>query len=239
MEIFGVKIPGDLMIVILAILGILGGIKYLTWRFKMSAFYWIYHTIRKALKEEPLEEMDFKEYRMDDDIQKIDENFDKADFLKTVENVLRQYCKAMSENEHRLLLSFETPNLFQRHKGQIEYNKKAQIKDVHKLQEFLGAKFVQVKMEQNKLVVEARANMFRYKLNKNGSLLSGSQSDLRKLIYQMIFVKQAGQKEVDERVNCPNCGAPHEVHSAGICQYCGTMIVTLKDNWLLDDLKQM
>lgn len=238
MDKVGTTIPLWLIITILVIVLIIVGIKYLAWRVQSSAYYYIYRTIMRLLKEEPLEQMDFKEYRMEEEIQKIDAGFDQVEFLKTVENVMRQYCKAMSENEHRLLLSFETPNLFQRHKARIEQNKKAKVRDVHGLQEILGSKFLRVSPDKNRLTVEVRTNMFRYKVNQNGTLLSGSQSDLRKLIFVLTFHKAPSAKERMEEVNCPNCGAPHSVHSAGICEYCGSMIVAFKDNWLLDDLQQ-
>lgn len=239
MEILGVHIPWSLIIAILIILVIWGGIRYVYWRLQTSAFAFIYRTIRNLLREEPISQMDFKEYRVDDEIKKIDKNFEKTDFLKMVENALRQYFKAFSENEHRLLLSFETPALFQRHKAQIEQNKKNKMKEVYRLQQIVGTKVVGVNTEKNRLTAEVICNLFRYKVNQNGTTISGSQTDLRKVSYVMTFHKAKTEKEIHDSVNCPNCGAPHSIHSAGICEYCGSMIVTFKDNWLLDDLKQI
>ena len=243
MNIFGMDIPWSLIlfiIVLFVLLLILTAIQAIKNQIRNSGFHLLYHFIRKALKEEPLDKMDFKEYRIDDDIKKIDPNFNQDTFLKTVENVLRQYCKAFSENEYRLLLSFETPALFQRHKTQIIQNEKNKVKDIHQLHRILGAKFVGVRPAQKKVTAEVVADMGRYKINQNGVLVSGSKSDIRKRTYVMTFYKAAETEEaVEKGVNCPNCGAPHTIHSAGICEYCGSMIVALKDNWLLDDLKQM
>ena len=36
--------------------------------------------------------------------------------------------------------------------------------------------------------------------------------------------------------NCPNCGAPTQITSAGQCEYCGSVITTGEHDWVLTDI---
>ena len=242
MEIFGVYIPSGVLAAVIVVGSAWIGGRYLYRRVRNSTFGYLMRAANRALKEEMAEDggIDFKEYNIKEEVKKLDEEFDWDEFLRRVEDAFRKYCQAMSENDNRLLKSFETDLLFQRHNAIIQANKKERIRDVYKIHDYLGAKILQAKQQkQGHLTVEVRAGICHYKINENGTLLSGNQSDSRKEVYHLEFSKEATKKEKKESVNCPNCGAPHLVQSAGICQYCGTMIVTFKDNWLLCDLKKM
>lgn len=35
--------------------------------------------------------------------------------------------------------------------------------------------------------------------------------------------------------NCPNCGAPLEISSSGVCEYCGSVVTTGQYTWVLTD----
>ena len=39
--------------------------------------------------------------------------------------------------------------------------------------------------------------------------------------------------------NCPNCGAPTEITSAGQCEYCGSVITTGEHDWVLSDIRSV
>ena len=242
MEIFGIYISSELLVAMIVILSIWIGVTHIYRRIRNSAFGFLMRMVSKALRQEMAEDggMDFKEYDIKEEVKKLDQDFDWDDFLRRVEDAFRKYCQAMSENDNRLLKSFETDLLFQRHNAVIQTNKKNNVRDVYKIHEYLGAKILQARQQKKgHLTVEVRASICRYKTNMNGTLLSGNMTDSRKQVYHLEFSKEREKQEKKESINCPNCGAPHLVQSAGICQYCGTMIVTFKDNWLLCDLKNM
>ena len=59
--------------------------------------------------------------------------------------------------------------------------------------------------------------------------------------YEMVFNRKAGLKtEAGKKgtsiTNCPNCGAPTEVTSAGQCTYCGSVITNGEHDWVLTDI---
>jgi len=38
---------------------------------------------------------------------------------------------------------------------------------------------------------------------------------------------------IEKVINCPNCSAPVDVNSAGVCEYCGSKIVAENTNWVM------
>ena len=110
MEIFGVYIAPELLTAIIVILAIWIGGSYIRRRIRNSAFGFLMRMASKALRQEMAEDggMDFKEYDIKEEVKKLDQDFDWDDFLRRVEDAFRKYCQAMSENDNRLLKSFET-----------------------------------------------------------------------------------------------------------------------------------
>ena len=50
------------------------------------------------------------------------------------------------------------------------------------------------------------------------------------------------RKALDESAkleNCPNCGAPLDINSAGICKYCNAKIVSENTKWVLTEKKAL
>ena len=42
---------------------------------------------------------------------------------------------------------------------------------------------------------------------------------------------------MSKKLNCPNCGAPLNMTSAGKCEYCGSIVSTGVHDWVLSDLE--
>lgn len=91
------------------------------------------------------------------------------------------------------------------------------------------------------LTVYLNARMIDYQTDeKTGNILRGDKSTRWDLRYKMKFVRSVGSKTKDESSthnghNCPNCGAPLEMTSSGICDYCGSVVTTGQYTWVLTD----
>ena len=60
--------------------------------------------------------------------------------------------------------------------------------------------------------------------------------------YIMTFNRKVGVKTKaglsnKSTTNCPNCGAPTTVTSAGKCDYCKSVITTGEHDWVLSDIR--
>ena len=49
---------------------------------------------------------------------------------------------------------------------------------------------------------------------------------------------KVNQVQKVNKKNCPNCGAPTQITSAGKCEYCGSVITTGEYNWCLSNLER-
>ena len=71
-----------------------------------------------------------------------------------------------------------------------------------------------------------------------GNITGGARTTLWQMIHTLTFMRKLGVKtRVEENGmhtdNCPNCGAPTKVDTAGVCEYCGSQITSGSFNWML------
>ena len=72
-----------------------------------------------------------------------------------------------------------------------------------------------------------------------GSSYTGEQ--LNELIKNQKIIDEQKESEgtaFDEHAvvyTCPNCGAPLEISSSGVCEYCGSVVTTGQYSWVLTD----
>lgn len=249
MEIFGKTIPIGwivtaviVIVILVSILMLVFYLRRLVYQFKSSAWRLGWSMLEKVLREELKEDkIDFKEFNPEEELKQKDPDFDREVFLQMAEDCFQKYCKCMSTNDSRLLKTFETDSLFQKHHQVIEANKRERVKHIHNVYRYWGGSILKIEMGKSPRVkVEVRADVQRYRSDLSGYPLAGYVNDAKTEIYHLTFTKNFRKKDTNEEtnqsVNCPNCGAPHQIHTAGFCEYCNTMIVVKKDSWQLSDL---
>lgn len=83
--------------------------------------------------------------------------------------------------------------------------------------------------------------MIDYQVDElTGNIIRGDKYTRWDLRYKMKFVRSVGTKTKEETDknnghNCPNCGAPMEISSSGVCDYCGSVVTTGQYSWVLTD----
>lgn len=78
---------------------------------------------------------------------------------------------------------------------------------------------------------------------KTGRILEGTDQQFRHSQYLITFIRKAGHTtqvggEMQAR-NCPNCGAPLEITSAGRCAYCGSIITNEDHDWVIAAMRRV
>lgn len=77
--------------------------------------------------------------------------------------------------------------------------------------------------------------------DKTGNIVRGDKNTRWDFRYKMKFMRSVGVKtrSADENNmtghNCPNCGAPLQISSTGVCEYCGSTVTTGLYSWVLSD----
>ena len=85
------------------------------------------------------------------------------------------------------------------------------------------------------------ARMIDYQVDEHtGNVIRGDKTTRWDMRYKMKFVRSVGtltRTETDRHDghNCPNCGAPMEISSSGVCRYCDSVVTTGQYSWVLTE----
>lgn len=178
-------------------------------------------------------------------IQKVDKNFQKEEFNELAKMLFMKVQQAFNKRNDDEIKIFESRELFEQHKIQIQNcidNKTINVKDGINI---LYAKIYDFKQTIDKdiLIVILKACLKEYVVDeKNGEILGGDKNREKVQYYKMEFIRKKGVKTPDSvnhlrTINCPKCGGPSQIVFAGECPYCGSVIFEGRHSWLLNGLE--
>lgn len=178
------------------------------------------------------------------EIQAIDPNFSADKFTAWVREVFIKLQQAWSDRDWKKIRPFESEELFSLHNSQLEeYIRGNKINMIEKI----GIKtcsLVSFAEDGDKEVVKVRLSAVMRDYVIDATTRKVLESDPNKdwnMTYLMTFNRKKGVKTQEglsnkSTTNCPNCGAPTEITSAGQCSYCGSVITTGEHDWVLTDI---
>ncbi len=179
-----------------------------------------------------------------EEIRAIDPNFSEDKFIGWAREVFVKIQQAWSDRNWKLIRPFESESLFSQHSAQLdEYIKNNKINKIEKINvNYCTLRDFKVDGDKEVLTVELHAIMRDYVVDAttNKVLESDPNKDWH-MNYLMTFNRKVGvktEKGVSNKstTNCPNCGAPTEITSAGQCEYCKSVITTGEHDWVLSDI---
>lgn len=180
-------------------------------------------------------------------IMKSDELFNKDEFIKWASDLFIKLQMAWSERDWESIRVFETPELFEQHRtqlqGYIDIKQINVLKDVQVLRGNL-IKFEQVG-DKDILTIVLATQMIDYIVEEESrKVIRGSNSKLNRGIYELTFIRRTGVKSKPgmntiNTTNCPNCGAEMKISATGKCEHCGSVITTGEFNWVLSNLERI
>lgn len=184
-------------------------------------------------------------YNVAEKVREVDENFSEEQFLTEVKEVFVKLQNAWTARDWKVIRPFESNELFQIHSTQLQEfidNGKINVVERIAVQRASLKSFIQ-DGDKETLKVDLDAVMRDYIIDeKTKEVLEGSKEKDQYMKYTLTFIRkagvktQAGNKNIDT-TNCPNCGAPTEITSAGQCEYCGSVITTGEHDWVLSALE--
>lgn len=178
------------------------------------------------------------------EIQSIDPNFSSDKFIGFAREVFMKIQEAWTSKDWRPIRPFESETLFNTHKQQLdEYIRLGKTNVIEKV----GIKHCSLHEfrrdgDKEVLVVWLNAIMRDYVINDaTKQVLESDPNRDWYMKYVMVFNRKAGLKtQAGQKgtsiTNCPNCGAPTEITSAGQCTYCGSVITNGEHDWVLTDI---
>lgn len=177
-------------------------------------------------------------------IQSIDPAFSSDKFIGFAREVFMNIQQAWTTKDWKPIRPFESETLFNQHKQQLdEYIRLGKTNVIEKI----GIKHCSLNSfredgDKEVLVVWLNAIMRDYIIDDaTKKVLESDPNRDWYMKYEMVFNRKAGVKTDPTRkgnsiTNCPNCGAPTEITSAGQCPYCGSVVTNGEHDWVLTDI---
>jgi len=177
-------------------------------------------------------------------IQKIDKNFQKEEFNEFAKMIFSKVQQAFNKRDYKDIRLFESKELFENHKTQIEDclgNKTINVKEIINI---FYAKIYRFKQTIDKdiLISILKAELNEYVIDENNKKIVNGSNRKKVQYYKMEFIRKKGVKTPNsannlKTINCPNCGGPSKIIFAGECLYCGSIIIEGKHSWILNSLE--
>lgn len=182
-----------------------------------------------------------------DEIKKIDPNFSEEKMLAWAKDLYVKLQNAWTARDWEPMRPFETESLFEQHKSQLQgYIDTNRINVVDRIAVNYATlyKFRQ-EGDRDILEIALKATKKDYIIDATTKeVLEGNKEQDRISVYKMTFERKTGVLTPEgtgkvKTTNCPNCGAPTEITSAGKCPYCGSVITTGNNTWVLSRLEPL
>ena len=180
----------------------------------------------------------FTEDEVLEKILEVDSNFSKTEFKIYVKNIFLIIQEAFSERNISKLRAFEADDLFNQHKLYINGLISNEEIDNRKNINIKGIVLKDFKIDQGKhiLTIALTAGMKRTVGNSDFTC-DGN------IPYILVFARSNNVKTKTNKklstTNCCNCGAVIDVDDSGVCNYCGTSLVSGEEDWVLIDIKDI
>ena len=184
--------------------------------------------------------------QIENKIQANDPAFNKEEFVAWSKNLFVKLQQAWTARDWSTIRTFETENLFEQHKNQLQgYINNNQINVMDRIcVNYAHLYNYRVEGEKEILTVRLNSRMEDYIIDATTKQVLKGQKGLDKVnTYLLTFIRKNGVKTKPGTIevnttNCPNCGAPTQITSSGKCDYCGSVITTGEYNWVLSNLER-
>lgn len=180
-------------------------------------------------------------------IKQIDPNFSEEKMLSFAKDLFVKLQNAWTSREWEPMRPFESESLFEQHKNQVQGyidTNRINVMDRIAVNYATLYKFRQ-EGDRDILEIALKSTMKDYIIDATTKeLLEGSKTQDRTTVYKMTFERKTGILTPEgtaeiKTTNCPNCGAPTKITSAGKCEYCGSIITTGANTWVLSGLEPL
>ena len=180
-------------------------------------------------------------------IKKFDPNFSEEKMLSFAKDLFVKLQNAWTARDWEPMRPFETESLFEQHKAQVQgYIDTNRINVMDRIAVNYATLYnFRQEGDRDILEIALKSTMKDYIIDaKTKQLLEGSKTQDRTTVYKLTFERKTGVLTPEgtakvKTTNCPNCGAPTEITSAGKCEYCGSVITTGANTWVLSGLEPL
>ena len=177
-------------------------------------------------------------------IRENDPDFSMQAFIAYAKNVYMEIQDAWSKRNLSPVRHLLGENLYDQTSKQVQRYIDDGIINALKNIAILGAhsSFYRKDAIDEIITVYLFAKMRDYQYQESDKkIVRGNEKTYWQLSYRMRFTRVLGSKSEKggkiKAYNCPNCAAPLEVGISEKCPHCGTIVSTIKSEWILHDFE--
>lgn len=180
-------------------------------------------------------------------IKAFDPNFSEEKMVSYAKDLFVKLQNAWTARDWEPMRPFETQSLFEQHKSQVQgYIDTNRINVMDRIAVNYATIYgFRQEGDRDILEIALKSTMKDYIIDATTKqLLEGSKTQDRITVYKMTFERKTGVLTPEgtaelKTTNCPNCGAPTKITSAGKCGYCGSIITIGANTWVLSGLEPL
>lgn len=180
-------------------------------------------------------------------IQQIDPNFSEEKMLSYAKDLFVKLQNAWTQREWEPIRPLETETLFEQHNNQIKnYINTNRINIIDRIAVNYATIYgFRQEGDRDILEVALKATMKDYIIDATTKeVLEGNKTQDRITVYKLTFERKTGVLTEEgtaevKTTNCPNCGAPTKITTSGKCPYCGSVMTTGANSWVLSGLEPL
>lgn len=177
-------------------------------------------------------------------IKEGDPEFKGARLKQWCNQVLQILQEAWTNKDYQVLKNYETKELYELHKGQLEVMASMDVKNVTKDMEIISTKIVDYQRTANGEVfkIELKVSLIDYYRNlKTKQVLRGRTDEKVNANYMLEIIRDDGfltewLTDFNSKT-CPNCGAPFNPLSEKKCSYCDSTFITMDNSYKVKTLE--
>ena len=182
---------------------------------------------------------------VEEKVKQVDELFNEEEFNQKAKMLFIKMQNAWTDRNWEEIRPFETDELFEQDKMQIEGYIRSNTINVMDRICVLYSKLLSFEQTGDKdiLNVVIKSRMSDYIIDATTKeVVKGDKQTERIKFYRLEFIRKIGVKTKPEETgindtNCPNCGAPTKITSSGQCEYCKSIITNGEFGWVLNNLE--
>ncbi|MEK7865526.1 MAG: TIM44-like domain-containing protein [Planctomycetota bacterium] len=169
-------------------------------------------------------------------------DFDWNAFVAMAKSSFVKLQESWSNQTWELARPFETDHLFAAHRYWIEQYKAAGL--VNRLESIQIGKVLVAKIETDAyyeaVTVRIYASGVDSTTDRSGKIVAGSKTKRRAFSEYWTFIRRIGCDKPGAVAagGCPSCGAELKISMSGVCEFCGSKVVTGDFGWVLTSIDQ-
>ncbi|MBR1671597.1 MAG: TIM44-like domain-containing protein [Fretibacterium sp.] len=174
----------------------------------------------------------------------LDPQFDEAKLRAHLANLYVQMQGAWHDKDISSLRPYMTDAFYNQMDRQLDALRKARRTDCTENIAVLDTNILGYWQSggMDYLAVRLRARIVSYVLDdRTGKVVSGDRDREKFLEYEWELVRKTGVLTREDgglrTVNCPHCGAPLSINTSAQCEYCGSTVSILNEDWAVSGMK--